>query len=220
MNDDDFFRPAAAIFDMDGLLLDTERPALPLWGEAGKTFGWDIDPELVISTLGVDWTGTRAIFMDELGSDFPFDKIRGEFHRLCVEKFKKSIDLKPGLITLLDHLSSLKISLAVATSDPRNSAFDKLAVAGIKDRFNVIVCGDEIIRGKPAPDIFLLAAEKLCKRPCECAGFEDSPAGLKALHSAGIRSVFIKDIVMPDEDILSTVWRQCGDLAEAVELFK
>jgi len=216
---DDRFRPLGAIFDMDGLLLDTERPAIPLWTTAGKMFGWDVDLETVISTLGLSGAGTREIFMERFGPDFPYDKIKEEFRRLYYEKFEKAIELKAGLITLLDRLSSLKIPLAVATSDYHDSALRNLATAGIQDRVDIIVGGDEISRGKPAPDIFLLAAERLCKRPSECAGFEDSPAGLQALHAAGIRSVFIKDVVMPNEGILSTVWRQCKDLAEAVELF-
>jgi len=146
--------------------------------------------------------------------------IKGEYRRLYNEKFEKAIDPKPGLFTLLDHLSSLKIPTAVATSSRHDSALAKLAVAGIPNNFDAIVGGDEITNGKPSPDIFLLAAEKLGKRPSECVGFEDSSAGLEGLHAAGIRSVFIKDMVEPPEEILSTVWRRCTDLARAVELFR
>jgi len=220
MRDNDIFKPAGVIFDMDGLMLDTERPAVLFWTIAGRISGWEINEETVLRTLGVSGAGTRAIFMQEFGPDFPYDKVKGEYRRLYNEKFEKAIDLKPGLITLLDHLSSLKIPIAVATSTRHDSAMAKLAVAGIQNKFDVIVGGDEITNGKPSPDIFLLAAEKLGKQPSECVGFEDSPAGLEGLHAAGIRSVFIKDMVEPPEEILSTVWRRCTDLAEAVELFR
>ena len=220
MNEGNRFHPAAAIFDMDGLLLDTERPSLTLWARAGKSLGVTISPEMVISTLGIDDDGMRPVYLKRFGPDFPYDTLLERLKEFTIEEFEKGIAHKSGLITLLDHLSSLRIPMAVATSTGHENAIWKLRKGGIRDRFNVIVCGDEINNGKPSPDIFLLAAEKLCKNPSECAGFEDSPAGLQGLHAAGIRSVFIKDIVEPPEEILATVWRRCNDLAEAATLFR
>ena len=220
MTDEENFKPAAAIFDMDGLMLDTERPAIALWIKAGKTYGYTISEEIVLLTLGVSDDGIRALCERQYGRDFPFDKILEERNRLITEEFaKEGIVCRPGLIVLLDHLASLKIPVAVATSTHRETAVWKLRKAGVLDRFTVMVCGDEITRGKPAPDIFLLAAERLGRPPSVCVGFEDSPAGLRGLHDAGIRSVFVKDLVEPPEEILSTVWRRCGDLAEAAKFF-
>ena len=200
-------------------MLDTEKPIIRLWGEVGKSFGYDIPPELVIRTLGIDSNGTRSIIMAEFGPEFPYDDIRNEIRRLFNEETERSIPHRPGLVTLLEHLSSRKIPMAVATSTNHQSAVRKLSLAGIQDRFDAIVGGDEVSRGKPAPDIFLLAAERLGKRPSECAGFEDSSAGLQALHAAGIHSVFIKDQAEPPPEVLARVWRRCKDLAEAVDLF-
>jgi beta-phosphoglucomutase-like phosphatase (HAD superfamily) len=90
-----------------------------------------------------------------------------------------------------------------------------LTKAGIIDRFAALTCGDEVKNGKPAPDIFLLAAQKLKTPPSACVGFEDSPPGLLGLHSAGIRSIFIKDVIEPSEETLATVWQKCSDLTEA-----
>ena len=219
MNESAEFHPAAAIFDMDGLMLDTERPVIPLWARAGKTLGYNITPEMVIRTLGIDADGTRSLFFEEFGPAFPYDRIRKELSALMHEEFEKNIAHKPGLVFLLDHLASIGIHMAVATSTRRERAVWKLRKAGILERFSVLACGDEISRGKPAPDIFLLAAERLGKSPSECVGFEDSPAGLKGLHAAGIRSVFVKDLVEPPPEIQATVWRSYGDLAEAAELF-
>ena len=217
---DNKFHPAGVIFDMDGLMLDTERPILHLWAQVAKPLGWDIPLETVLRTIGINGNGMRALFLREYGPDFPFDSIQKELSRLVTQEFENGIAHKPGLIILLDHLASLGVPMAVATSTRRERALWKLRIAGILDRFAVLACGDEIVNGKPAPDIYLLAAERLGKAPSGCVGFEDSPAGLKALAAAGIASVFIKDIIEPPKEILATVWRRLENLAEAVTLFK
>ena len=213
------FNPVAAILDMDGLILDTEKPIIPLWIKAGKSLGFDLDPEIISCTIGMNNPTTKQFLKQELGPDYPVDLILEALHRLIIQEFEKGISLKTGLIQLMDHLASRSIAVAVATSSNREEAIWKLQIAKVLDRFPVIVCGDEIKNGKPAPDIFLLAAEKLGYPPSHCIGFEDSVAGLKGLHAAGIRSVFIKDIVEPSAEILATVWRRLNDLSEAISLF-
>ena len=192
---------------------------IAIWVKVGTMLGYNVTPELIIRTLGIDNAGTRAIIMRELGTGFPYDKAREEIHRLAGMEDEKGIALRPGVIPLLDHLTSRKIPVIVATSTRRETAFRKLRQACIRDRFELLVGGDEISNGKPAPDIFLKAAGRLGKSPSECVGFEDSPAGLQALHAAGIRSVFVKDMVEPSREILASVWRRYNDLAEAVEVF-
>ena len=219
MKEDEKFRPKGAILDMDGLMLETERPLIPLWIEAGKRIGWEIKEETAISAIGMTGDDVRFMCERDLGRDFPYDKFHRELNRIFELEMGKGIALKSGLIVLLDLLSSKNIPFTVATSTRRKWAVWKLEKAGIPDRFSVMVCGDDVIRKKPAPDIFLAAAEKLGLSPSDCVGFEDSIAGLQGLHAAGIRSVFIKDIVEPPEEILSAVWRRCKDLAEAAELF-
>ena len=216
MNPNETFRPSAVIFDMDGLMLDTERPFIPLWAQAAKTLGYDIPVEVIHRMVGVNNEGARAVMLDEYGPDFPYDEIREKLRALLNDDIEKNgIQHKKGLLCLLDFLSAAKIPLAVATSTRRARAVEMLDRAGVLNRFSVIVAGDEVATGKPAPDIFLLAAEKLGATPSTCVGFEDSTAGLKALHAAGIRSVFIKDIVQPPPDVLAAVWRTCDDLAQA-----
>jgi HAD superfamily hydrolase (TIGR01509 family) len=219
MHENSSFRPKAVIFDIDGLMLDTERPLIPLWIQAGRSFGREITSELVTRTIGLTRNDIRALCVRELGDDFPIDKFDEELGRLIDIEFEKGIAHKPGLVQLLDHLASLGIPLAVGTSSRRSVAAWKLQKAGIADRFIHIVGGDEVEKGKPAPDIFLRAAELLKVSPPHCAGFEDSPAGLQALASAGIASVFIKDIIEPPKEILASVWKRLDNLAEAIALF-
>jgi HAD superfamily hydrolase (TIGR01509 family) len=211
----------AVIFDMDGLMLDTEGPAASAWIEAARQTGWNVAVEVMHQCIGVNEESTKQILMGVYGSDFPYDRIRTLMRELVfIRAEREGIPHRPGLKTLLDHLARLDLPLAVATSTAGDLARWRLRKAGILERFAIIVCGDEVKRGKPAPDIFLLAAERLGKIPAECIGFEDSPAGLRALHAAGIPSVFVKDMLEPPEAVLNTVWRRFGDLAEAVELFR
>jgi HAD superfamily hydrolase (TIGR01509 family) len=208
------------IFDMDGLMLDTERPVTSLWLQAARSRGREISVETVLRTIGVDGKTTRGIFRETYGEDFPYDAVREELSRLIRRhRETRGIPLKPGLPVMLDKLESLGVPFGVATSTKRESALRTLEEAGIRSRFGVLACGDEVARGKPAPDIFLLAAERLGRPPSSCVGFEDSPAGLRALAAAGIPSVFIKDLLEPPEEVLAGVWRRCADLAEAAELF-
>jgi HAD superfamily hydrolase (TIGR01509 family) len=213
------FLPKAVIFDMDGLLLDTERPVKDLWLKAARGKGWEIRQETVLRTIGVDEAGTRRIMAEDYGPDFPYEEIRIELSRLIRETAEQQgIAWKPGLPVILDKLEKLKIPFGLATSTRRTTALWKLEKAGLGGRFAKIVCGDEVERGKPAPDIFLRAAALLEAAPEDCLGLEDSPAGLRALAAAGIPSIFIKDMVEVPPEILSTVWRRCEDLAEAAAL--
>jgi HAD superfamily hydrolase (TIGR01509 family) len=212
--------PKAVIFDMDGLMLDTERPALSSWIKAAEKLGWDLPEAVVLQIIGRDEESSKQIIVDYCGSGFPYREAQGLMEKLIVEQADaEGISHRPGLLVLLDHLARLGLPLGVATSTIGKIARWKLEKAGILERFSILACGDEVKRGKPAPDIFLLAAERLGQAPQDCVGFEDSPAGLTALYAAGIPSVFIKDLVDPPKEILRRVWRHYGDLSEAVELF-
>jgi HAD superfamily hydrolase (TIGR01509 family) len=214
------FLPGGVIFDLDGLMLDTERPMVKAWMTAARNRGWPVDETVALKTVGLDEASGRAIVTAAFGPDFPYEQIHEDLVSQIIRDWEDhGIARRPGLTTLLDHLARLGVPLAVATSSKGESARWKLRRGGILERFSVLACGDEVDRGKPAPDIFLLAAERLGKSPAECVGFEDSPAGLLSLRNAGIRSVFIKDLVEPPPEILAAVWRCCGDLAEAAAFF-
>jgi len=215
------FRPSAVIFDMDGLMFDTENLTIPLWGVVGKPFGYDITYDIVLRMVGISSEKARLVMYEEFGEDFPYDAIRDEFRKLVQKEVDKNgVPLKPGLLYLLDRLSAAKIPFGVATSSKSTTAKNMLTKAGIIDRFSALTCGEEVTNGKPAPDIFLLAAEKLGQPPSACVGFEDSPPGLMGLHTAGIRSIFIKDLIDPPPEVLDTVWKRCKDLKEAVEVLE
>ena len=204
---------------MDGLLLDTERPVIDLWIKAGKKFGWDIKTETVYRTIGVDEASSQAVYREAFCPEFSYDKVRKELFRLIYEQFSDGVNLIPGALSLLDFLEKRKIPFNIDTSTDRPAAVLKLEKAGILNYFRLLTCGNDVKRGNPNPDIFLMAAKRLGFSPEDCIGFEDSTAGLIGLAAAGIRSVFIKDLLSPPNEVLATVWRQCNDLAEAAALF-
>jgi len=214
------FRPAGVIFDMDGVLFDSEKTFVSTYEEAGKHFGYNITRDFVLSLLGMSGEELHAVVLEHFGNDFPYEQIR-DYRRLLYRKEleKNGVPKKPGLDYLLDHLAAAKIPIALATAKSKEMASFCLSNAGILDRFTAIICSNEVKNGKPAPDIFFLAAERLGQPPSACVGFEDSVAGLKGLSAAGIRSIFIKDLVEPPKEILATVWQRCNDLSEAVILF-
>jgi HAD superfamily hydrolase (TIGR01509 family) len=209
----------AVIFDMDGLMLDTERPALRTWKKVGTEFGFPLSNEVIFRTIGVSESECKRVY-NEFNPNFPYSEIRREVgKRITEEVEREGIPLRPGLLTLLDKIEALAIPMGVATSTSKERAIWKLEKSGIKKYFSTFTFGDEVKLGKPAPDIFRLAAARLNQIPALCIGFEDSPVGLAGLHAAGIRSVFVKDLLEPSSGILATVWRRYNDLAEAVELF-
>jgi HAD superfamily hydrolase (TIGR01509 family) len=213
------FFPRAAILDMDGLMLDTEGPVVECWLEICREFGRSVSRDIVMRAIGINEPATRSLFLGEYGQAFPFNEIYREVNNLMKRRMDRGIRHRPGLSAFLDCLAERGIPFAVATSTDRETALWKLEKAGLRGRFPLMVCGDEVKNGKPAPDIFLAAAAQLGVNPADCAGFEDSGPGLLGLAAAGIRSVFIKDISEPSPEALAGVWRRCGDLAEAREIF-
>ena len=214
------FIPKGVILDMDGLMLDTERLEMHLYVEISAKMGWPTPGTMLHNTLGVTDDDSKAFYKKQYGADYPYDEI---WEAVVKEEETKAettgLPHKKGLLVLLDKLKVLGVPLALATSAYSERAQWKLGRAGILDRFKVFACGNEVQNGKPAPDIFLLAAKKLGVAGNECVGFEDSPAGLLGLASAGIPSVFIKDLAEPPPATLATVWHQCSDLEEAAQLF-
>jgi HAD superfamily hydrolase (TIGR01509 family) len=215
------FTVKGIILDMDGLMLDTERLEIRFYIQISREIGWPTDEGILCSTIGVTEDAAAEVYRTRYGKDYPFNEI-WERTQEAVLDFgeREGIPHRPGLLVFLDHLKKLGIPLAVATSAKKEMARWKLEKSGILDRFRVLACGDEVKAGKPAPDVFLLAARRLNLDPADCVGFDDSPAGLKGLANAGIRSVFIKDLAAePPSDVLAGVWRRCTDLAEAAKLF-
>jgi HAD superfamily hydrolase (TIGR01509 family) len=203
------------IFDLDGTVIDTERFPLEIWPEVSRRRGYPVTGEIAGRLVGVNEATERAILRKEFGQAYPYEEIRDEVRLLYRKKVEtEGITVKKGFGELLAHIKKRMLPYVLATSTDRETVGWKLEHAGLTGVFPLIVCGNEVENGKPAPDIFLKAARLMDQNPEGCIGIEDSPAGLQGLYKAGIRSVFIKDLVTPAGDTLTGVWRVCHDLGE------
>jgi HAD superfamily hydrolase (TIGR01509 family) len=211
----------AVIFDMDGLMLDTESVAKTAWQRAAVELGYPISDDLYLSMLGRDLRDTEDILVESLGPSFSFETLRGRY----LIHFNDHVDrygvrTKPGLDPLLDYLDRHGIPKSIATSTGRHRATARLERAGVLGRFTHIVTGDEVSRGKPAPDIFLKAAEKMNAAPSDCFVLEDTEAGIQAAHAAGMAPICIPDLKRPSPEIARLASRILPSLVEARDHFE
>lgn len=192
----------AIIFDMDGLLLDSERIALNAFTETLHHFDQEPDNELFKRCIGTNAEMSGKIIREGLQ-----DKVdHAVFNKIWDQKYTekttdKPIPLKTGVTELLAQIKEIKIPAAVATSTKTHKAEHKLRNADILDVFSFIVGGDQVERSKPHPDIYLKAAEKLGANPRNCLAFEDSENGVKSAFAAGLTVVQVPDLVAPSPSL-------------------
>lgn len=190
------------IFDMDGLLLDSEILAMDALVDAGKDIGYDVPMSFCRQMIGVPADGCRKLVKEAYGVDFPID----EFFSRQEVVLRDYVDngrlvLKEGVIPLLDLLDELKLPRAIATSSSRYRTDHHLELVGLNTRFNATVTRDDVSVGKPNPEPYLTAAKKIGVAPEYCLALEDSHSGAKAAHAAGIRVFVVPDLMEPTDEI-------------------
>ncbi len=192
----------AVLFDMDGLLLDTEHLAMQSLASAADAMGIDAPEAFRHSMIGVPADRCRVLVQERFGQAFPVDAYLAEATR----RMEQSVDagalaLKPGVLELLSDLDRLGMRRAIATSSGRAKAERHLRQAGILDRFDAIVTRDDVARGKPHPDLFLRAAAEISVDPAVCLALEDSHNGVRAAHSAGAAVIMVPDLLPPNDEM-------------------
>ena len=192
----------AFIFDMDGLLLDTERITFKSFKNAFEEYGYGLTEAFYLTLIGGNVRAVKNACLDRYGSWFPFDVLYENQAKLSEEYIsKKGVPIKDGVNELIDYLKENNYKIALATSSNKEKAENLLELAKIKDKFDYMICGDEIVNSKPDPEIFLKAAKKIGAKPKECIVLEDSKAGIKAAVNAGMKAINIPDMKKPDEEI-------------------
>jgi len=191
------FRPAAVIFDMDGLMLDSERAILESLRAAALDHRADIDPDWWLCLIG----HTEAVCRARLGAhigDAAADALLADGHARYVEVAEGGVPHRPGIVALLDLLVAHDMPRAVATSTRAPLAQRKLEAAGLLGYFHVVCTSSDVAQPKPAPDVYLLAAERLRVSPAQCLVLEDSPTGVRAALAAGMTVIQVPDLLTPD----------------------
>jgi HAD superfamily hydrolase (TIGR01509 family) len=206
---------STAIFDMDGTLFDSERIALDCWQATFREFGVQVPREELEQVIGVDGKGTREFLSRFVPTGFGFDDLM--LHARAIRKVyidQHGLPMKPGAVELLSFLRDRGTKLGLATTTHAERTLENLNAANIADYFQVVVCGDQVERCKPFPDIYLKALADLGAAPDEAIALEDSVHGIQAAHAAGLRVIHIPDIKRIDEDTRGLVHRQYDTLLE------
>jgi HAD superfamily hydrolase (TIGR01509 family) len=214
-------RISLVIFDMDGLMFDTERLVIYTWIKAGKSYGIHISDSLVVKSIGLDIQGAEKVFKKHLGENFPYHEIRSLRLKYAHDYVNENgIPVKKGLYELIEFLEQKTVLKAVATSTERQRTEHLLRSAGLIDKFDLVIFGDEVSNGKPEPDIFLAAARKLNCKSNESVVLEDSANGIIAASRAYMVPFLVFDIKKPDKNIEKLAQKTFNSLLEVRDYFQ
>ncbi|MFM9924697.1 HAD family phosphatase [Variovorax sp. H27-G14] len=210
---------AAAIFDMDGLLIDSERPLMAAWIEAALTLDIALSHSQYLQVVGLAHPESRRILASLLGGEQAYDHAVGHVRsRLQLERSDGAplFPIKSGAAEFLAALHARGTRCAVASSSTRGQIQACLGSLGLLHHFSAFAGGDEVVRAKPDPALYLLAAERLGVDPADCIAFEDSENGTKAALAAGMRVVVVPDLKHPPAAIAERAFHVLGSLHDAV----
>jgi HAD superfamily hydrolase (TIGR01509 family) len=210
---------AAAIFDMDGLLIDSERPIMAAWIEAARTLDIELSHSQYMQVVGLATVESQLILASLLGGAEAYDHAVGHVRmQLQLERTDGMplFPIKPGAAEFLAALRARGTRCAVASSSTSRQIQACLGSLELLHHFSAFAGGDEVARAKPDPALYLLAAERLGVDPADCIAFEDSENGAKAALAAGMRVVVVPDLKHPPASIVERAFHVLGSLHEAV----
>lgn len=206
------------LFDMDGLLLDTERLHTIAFEQACAEHGWEMRHEVWRRCVGTTDERSQEILAAGYGSDFPLKKVRARWHELYTELQSKSLRPMPGALALLGKLRDWRLPVGLVTSTDRVAAGAKINRCGLDKYFAIRVCGGEAARGKPCPDPYLLGARLLGLAPANILVLEDSDNGVRSGVSAGAQVIQVPDTIVPDVEIVALGHTIHPNLAQTLEV--
>ena len=211
----------AVVFDMDGVIFDTERLVIEFWKEVAKKHNIPNIEHTCIQCLGTNRVRTREIFLENYGADFPFDPYRAEVTELFNTHYKGvPLPTKPGVRELLSYLQEQNIKVGLASSTAQHLVRDEIGTAGLLPYFQTLVCGDMVEHSKPAPDIFLKACEILNADPTKSIAIEDSFNGIRSAHCAGMTPIMVPDQVQPTDEIRTLAFHVMPSLLDVLNWLK
>lgn len=211
----------AVVFDMDGLMFDTEKLTYEIIKETMEEKGFKFTLDFYKTTVGKRSADVIKLYKEKFGESFDYQEMKAE----NMEKFrryteKNGIPIKKGLFSLLDYLKEKDMKIALATSTTTKSATEMLKRAGVLEYFDELLCAESVEKGKPHPDVFLKAAEKLKFPPESCIGLEDSFNGVISSSEAGLITIMIPDLLEPTKEIKNRCYKVIQSLDQVIEIIE
>ena len=214
--------PKGVVFDMDGLMFNTEWVVKYSWDMAGKDMGYESFGDNIYNTLGMNKAARKEYFLEKYGENFDFDGFTEIYREYCLSYLKeKGTPIKPGLFELLEYLKSEGIPMVVATSSNEEFAMSKLKETGCLKYFKRVICGNMVTKSKPDPQIYNIARKELGMDASDVLALEDAPNGIRAALAAGINVIMIPDLLenAPSE-LEGKLTAKLEDLNKVVEFIK
>lgn len=211
----------AVLFDMDGVILDTEKLYVRFWREAAAYYGYDMTEEMALGMRSLNPELGEKRIKEYFGMFTDYQTIRNK--RMQLMQFyisENGVEPKPGIYELIQFLEKKRMQIAVATSSPVDRARYHLGMVDLLNKFEGIASAHNVKHGKPEPDVFLYAAKKLGVKPDECLVLEDSPTGLLAAYRAGCIPVMVPDLDQPDDEVKSRIFAVADDLMSVIRMSK
>lgn len=211
----------AVIFDMDGVIFDSERAVCDLWDEIAEENNIPDIHELMIRCIGINDKATNELFVQKYGDTFSYEVFKKQVSVKYHARYDGGrLPMKPGVKELLGFLKENNIKTALASSTRAQTVNNQLRDAGILDYFDVVIGGDMVTKSKPDPEIFIHAAEKLGVDVMDSYIIEDSINGIKAAHAAGAKPLMVPDMIKPDDEIKSLCLRIFDTLNDVRDYFE
>lgn len=209
------------IFDLDGTLLDTEKLYRRFWVEAARRMGYPMEDRHALMIRSMAAVYAEPLLKREVCEAFDYHGVRA-LRRQIMEEFidQNGIDPKPGLLQTLEAIRGRGLKIGLATATPEYRARKYLRMVGAEEYFDAVTCADMVKKGKPQPDIYLLACERTGVEPCHALAVEDAPTGIRAAHAAGCLAVMVPDQDQPDDEIRALCHAVVPSLAEVLSLLK
>lgn len=204
----------SVVFDMDGVLFDTQRIYTKTWFEVAQILHIDDIKEPAYACMGLNRNDQHTYLMDYYHGNFPFDEFFRLKNRIFDEHLEKGIPLKKGTREILQFLKENGVKTAIASSSRVCSVIDHVEKTGLKGYFDKIVGGDTVVHSKPDPEIYLLACSELETEPAETFAVEDSYNGLRSAISAGMKTIMIPDMMPPTEELDGQLYGRFDSLIE------
>ncbi len=216
-----FLRIEGVIFDLDGLILDTERLYRRFWQKACMLSGYTLTYKQYLSLRSLDRSLAKELLKEYFGENFDYQKVHDDRVYLMSEYIRThGVSAKVGVRELTDYLkeSGIKAAIATATNYKRTETY--LRMAGVRDCFDTIVCAEQVEHGKPFPDVYLYACARLGLEPKYCMALEDSPNGIRSAYEAGCVPVVVPDMDSPNEETLSMAYTKADTLYDVIDIIQ